>query len=263
MLLGTALTAIVWPAFGAVAAAAPREAARLPADLGWPLWTVVALVTVLGVAASMVARRVEKPSAANSWWRPTTLESIALALAFAFSLAGGRSTLTSTQVSAIAAQIYREDDHVDPLDLADMIRARRLGLRVIDVREGLDSSIYRIPGAESLPLDALTTLEISPREHVVLYSDGGAHAAQAWVLLRARGFTDVKVLKDGMAAWEDEVLGPTPPLTPDDTAQRRFKRARELAIWFGGHPRLEPLGAGAPARPAATSAPRRRRRNTC
>ena len=37
---------------------APREGATLPGDLGWPAWTVVLAITVLGVAASMIARRV-------------------------------------------------------------------------------------------------------------------------------------------------------------------------------------------------------------
>jgi rhodanese-related sulfurtransferase/uncharacterized membrane protein YedE/YeeE len=296
MLVGTALTAVLWPALGIVAADAPREGARLTTDLGWPLWVVVAVITTLGVIASIVARRferrVERPlgaTATSPWWRPTTLESVALTLAFAFAFASERPALAAAQVAVIAAQIANEEDHVDPLDLADMIRERREGLRIIDVREGLDSSTYVIPGAETVPLDELTSLEVSPRDHLVLYSDGGAHAAQAWVLLRARGLTDVKVLKDGMAAWEDEVLEPAPPApsaVAEDTAQRRFKRARDLSLWFGGHVRLEASNesspdelAPAPATPSAApfvisprakdalagqrGAPRKRRRNTC
>jgi rhodanese-related sulfurtransferase len=281
MLVGTALTAILWPALGIVAADAPREGARLTTDLGWPLWVVVAGITTLGVIASMVARRFERRPGATAiapWWRPTTLESVSLTLAFAFAFANERPALAAPQVAAIAEQIAREEDHVDPLDLAEMIRDRRDGLRIVDVREGLDSSTYVIPGAETVPLDELITLAVSPRDHLVLYSDGGAHAAQAWVLLRARGLTDVKVLKDGMAAWEDEVLEPAPPAAAEDTAQRRFKRARDLSLWFGGHVRLEPVpdeSAPPTAAPAAAPfvisprakdalpAPRKRRRNTC
>jgi hypothetical protein len=77
--------------------------------------------------------------------------------------------------------------------------------------------------------------------------------------MRARGVTDALVLKDGLAAWEDEVLAPVRPATTADTAQARYARARELSLWFGGMPRLVPLPEDIRA---AEGAPRRRR-NTC
>jgi rhodanese-related sulfurtransferase len=146
---------------------------------------------------------------------------------------------------------------VAPLDLAAWIRDRRPGLRVIDLREGLDSTAYLIPGAEPVPLARVPALNISVSQPVVLYSDGGTNAAQAWVLLRARGITNVYVLKDGMAAWEDEVLSPHPSTVPDDSAVARFDRARALSLWFGGKPSAE--------RRAPSTRPLRpiRRRNTC
>ncbi|HVT39016.1 MAG TPA: rhodanese-like domain-containing protein, partial [Gemmatimonadaceae bacterium] len=224
------------------------------------VWTVAVLLTAAWVGAEMLARRVERRGV--PWWRPTTMESVALALAVAYGATGSSSILPSARVAAIARQIAREEDHVDPLDLAQAIRERRAGLRIIDVREGLDTETYMIPGAEAVPLDRLAKLEVRPGEHVVLYSDGGAHAAQGWVLLRARGLADVKVLKDGMAAWEDEVMTPAPPLVASDTGTRRFAQARELAHWFGGRPQLVPVangGAGA----GAAGAPHKRRRKTC
>jgi rhodanese-related sulfurtransferase len=141
-------------------------------------------------------------------------------------------------------------------------------LRIIDVREGVDSDTYVIPGAEAVPVTRIAELNVATGDHLVLYSDGGAHAAQAWVLLRARGVRDVLVLKDGMAAWEDEVLSPLASAVPSDTAQARFSRARALSLWFGGHPRLQsavPMRSASSA-PAATSpapAAARRRRKTC
>jgi len=103
----------------------------------------------------------------------------------------------------------------------------------------------------------LDTVRVRPDQQVVLYSDGGAHAAQAWVLLRVRGIRNARVLKDGMAAWEDEVLSPLLPSVPDDSAKARFQQARELSLWFGGFPRLVPDAS------ANSSAPRARRRRTC
>ena len=255
LLAGTALTPAVWPAVRGAIADAPREGARLPEDLGVPLWLVVAAVTVLAVGMALVARRLEQGGA----WRVTRLETVALTLAALFPLVQTRPSMPVTRLAAIAGEISREDDHVDAVELAEWIRDRRPGLRVVDVREGLDSGTYRIPGARSVVLDSLSSLVVNAGELVVLYSDGGAHAAQAWVLLRARGISDVKVLKDGMAAWEDEVLRPSLPATFDDSARRRFDRARAVALWFGGHPRVEPIPNDRPS----TTAPRKRRRNTC
>ena len=60
-----------------------------------------------------------------------------------------------------------------------------------------------------------------------MYSGGGAHAAQAWVLLRARGEREVFFLRGGIAEWLDEVMNPRN--VPDSIAA--------LSKYFGGFPR--------------------------
>lgn len=257
--LGTLVTPLLWPTLGPAAAHLPREAALLPHDFGLPTGIVVLALATLGVVTFALARRAEGGASGPTWWRPTALERGALVLAAAFALVSSRPSATPGQLTAIAQDIEGEQDHVDPLDLAAWIRQRRPGLRVIDVREGLDSTTYIIPGAEIIRLADIGAVTIEPGQLVVLYSDGGTHAAQAWVLLRVRGFTNVRVLKDGMAAWEDEVLSPRAPASPDEAAQRRFERARELSLWFGGHP----VRAGVTSTPPSSSTPRPRRRNTC
>jgi rhodanese-related sulfurtransferase len=258
MLSGTVLTAVLWPAFSDVAAASPREAALLPDDLGLPLWTVVLMVTALAVLAAMIGRRLD-PRGGLVPWRLTTGEAVALALAVAFAAVDGRGGIGAHRLAGIAGEISREADHVEALELAEWIRAGEPRLRIIAVGERSDSATYRIPGSEPVPMEALATLRVGAAERLVLYSEGGAHAAQAWVLMRARGVNDALVLKDGLAAWEDEVLAPVRPASTADTAQARYARARELSLWFGGMPRLVPLPDDARQ---AGSAPRRRR-NTC
>ena len=260
MLGGTAVTALVGPALGGVAGAAPREGALLPGDLGLPLWSIVLAVTALGIAAAMVGRRLA-PRGPTRAWRLTSAEAAALVLAVAFMAVDARVGVgVGGQLAEIAGEITREADHVDALDLAERIRAGEPGLRIIDVREDIGDETYVIPGAEVRTIEDLTTMPVAAGDRVVLYSQGGAHAAQAWVLLRARGIRNAFVLKDGLAAWEDEVLAPRPPSVPHDTAQARYGRARALALWFGGMPRLVPLPDD--ARPAADRSARRRR-NTC
>jgi rhodanese-related sulfurtransferase/uncharacterized membrane protein YedE/YeeE len=261
--LGTLVTPLLWPALGLTAVATPLEGARLPADFGWMPGIVVLGITFLGVGSFMAARRVEVPAGGAPWWHLRSTETAAIALASGLALLGGRPTPVAGQLAAIAGEIAREEDHVDPLVLAAWIKERRPGLRIIDVREGIDSSAYIIPGAEVVDLKHLGSLAFDADQSIVLYSDGGTHAAQAWVLLRTLGITNLHVLKDGMAAWEDEVLSPLAPAADADEATRlRFEQARALSLWFGGRPRraLTPAN-GAPA-PAATPKPRRRR-NTC
>jgi uncharacterized protein len=256
MFAGTALTPVAWPVVRGVVAESPRDASTLASDLGVPLGIVVMLLTAAAVLAMIIGRVMERRSG-GSVWRPTTPESVAMALAATFAVADGRGALPSSRAEAIAAEIERESDHVDALELAELIKSRTPGLRILDLRDHLDTSTYVIPGARSVTLSNIDTVSVAPGEKLVLYSDGGAHAAQAWVLLRVRGIRDALVLKDGMAAWEDEVLSPLAPAVPDDTSRARFVRARELSLWFGGFPRLVPDGST----PASGIRPRRRR--TC
>jgi uncharacterized protein len=257
MFVGTALTPVAWPVVREAVADVPREGATLAADTGIPVGVVVVLLTIAAVLAMIVGRLMERRVTPGSALRPTTPESVALALAVSFAVADGRGTLPSSRTDAIAAEIEAEGDHVDAFELAALIKAGKPGLRVLDLREHLDTSTYIIPGAVPMSMKDLDTLMVKPDEQLVLYSDGGAHAAQAWVLLRVRGIRNARVLKDGMAAWEDEVLAPLLPSVPDDSAKTRFERARELSLWFGGFPRLVPDAS------VSTSTPRARRRRTC
>jgi rhodanese-related sulfurtransferase/uncharacterized membrane protein YedE/YeeE len=253
---GTALTPVAWPAVRGAVADAPREGATLAADLGLPMGIVVMLLTLAAVLAMIVGRLMDARRVATHPWKPTTPESVALALAATFAMADGRGALPAERTNAIATEIVTEADHIDPLDLAEMIQKGTPGLRILDLREGLDTSMYVIPGAVAVGMRFLDSLRPAPDEQLVLYSDGGAHAAQAWVLLRVRGVRNARVLKDGMAAWEDEILAPVLPAVSDDTAKARFARARELSLWFGGFPRLVPDDG-----PVTSTRPRRRR--TC
>lgn len=279
LLLGTASTAFLWPVVDGVMNAGLHEGARLPEDFGVPTGAVVFTVTALAIVAMAVARR-SKFDHTRAWYQPATLEWVALSLAASFWLTEAKPQQSPSRLAAIASEITNEADHVDPLELAEWIKNSKPGLRIIDVRDNVDSNTYVIPGARVLPLDSVPFMEVASNELVVLYSEGGAHAAQGWVLLRARGLKNVRVLKDGMAAWEDEVMSPAPPARSAstgtsaeiaDSATVRFKHARALALWFGGHPRGSDESTQLAVPVSSTSRPisppkpatRVRRRNTC
>lgn len=259
VLAGTLALPLVWPVLSLAAREAPIEGAHLY-DSGISRPVIVLLVTIAGVLAMRIGQRVER-GAGQRWFVPSRLESVALALALAFSISNSSKGESPAQLASIAGEIAREDDHVDALQLAKWIQAGRLGLRVIDVREREDddSTLYSIPGAERVALSSITRLTVAPGEHLVLYSDGGTHAAQAWVLLRARGITDVHVLRDGLAAWEDDVLSPALGAATDSADANHIAEVRALSLWFGGRPRI---GGAFEQSTVKSGAPRRRRR-TC
>ena len=183
---------------------------------------------------------------------PRVLAGIAIGLGVLAAIVGSPmpsvSRTTALDVPALAKTIEHEDDHVTALELAQWIRDRKPGLRVIDVRTPAEFADDRIPTAERADLDALATLSFAPDETVVLYSAGGAHAAQGWIFLRARGLTRVYFLRNGFDDWLDDVMAPTLAEDAAPEARAAFAHASELSHYFGGHPRVG-VSAGDAARP--------------
>jgi rhodanese-related sulfurtransferase len=172
------------------------------------------------------------------------------------------ATAPSIDASALAREIEHEEDHVTAIELAQWIRDRKAGLRVLDVRSDSEFRAYHIPSAERMPLPALATLPPRDGETLVLYSEGGAHAAQGWVLLRANGHRAVYFLRGGLLDWLDEVMS---PVLPADTSRARVSA---LSRYFGGVPRTGavpiPAASSQPATPAtAASAVARIRSRGC
>lgn len=158
-------------------------------------------------------------------------------------LAGGAgATREGVDVTALAREVEAEADHVTARELAAWIRDGRQGLRIIDVREPAEFADYSIPTAENLSLTALTRAAIRPDETVVLYSEGGAHAAQGWFLLRARGVKRVYFLREGLYEWLTQVMNPVLPDGATPAERAAFHSAAELSRYFGGVPRA---GGGA------------------
>lgn len=173
------------------------------------------------------------------------LGALALALGALAAIAGRPSPGGGPiDVAALAGEIDREADHVTAIELAEWIRDRKPGLRVLDVRTDSEYAAYHIPSAEHVPLPRIATLRPASGETLVLYSEGGAHAAQAWVLLRAAGFPRVYFLRGGLLDWLEDVMNPV--LGGD------AERGRALARYFGGMPR-----------PDATTPVRQARRRGC
>jgi rhodanese-related sulfurtransferase len=139
-------------------------------------------------------------------------------------------------IDQAAQAILTGVDHVSARQLAGWIRARKPHLRVIDVRTPEQFAAFAIPTAENLPLDVLLRTRFAPTDILVLYSEEGAHAGQAWALLRALGVTNAWFIAGGLADWHDEVLAPMLPPGAGPAAVREFEATAELSRYFGGEP---------------------------
>jgi rhodanese-related sulfurtransferase len=145
----------------------------------------------------------------------------------------------SLDVRATALLVSSGGDHVTALEVASWIRDRRRHLRIIDVRKAVDYARYSIPTAENISIEDLPDANFSPSDVVVLYSEEGAHAAQAWVLLRALGLKQVYFIGGGLADWRDEVLAPKLRKGASPKERQSFKAVEELSRYFGGLPRTD------------------------
>jgi rhodanese-related sulfurtransferase len=170
------------------------------------------------------------------------------------------STPGQIDVDELASMVVHEQDHVDAIDLAEWIRDQKPGLRVVDVRTESEFVEYHVPAAENIPIEALSRAHFAPNDTIVMYSQGGAHAAQAWVLLRALGYKQVFFLSGGLDEWAIDVMSPVLPDDATAAEQQAFARISEISRYFGGIPHTGPRPAPGAASPAASVLTKLKRR---
>ena len=190
------------------------------------------------------------------WTRHRGLAAAALALGM-IAIAGNpvRGHTVRIDTQELATIVAGKVDHVTATELADAIIRGASDVRLVDIRTPEEFAAYHIPTAENVPITALPDYGLGRNERIVLYSEGGIHSAQAWMLLRAQSYRGVYILFGGLEAWNDEVLHPAAPVdsTPETLAQ--FARASEVARHFGGAPRAASTIGQSPPAPAMSPAP--------
>lgn len=147
---------------------------------------------------------------------------------------GSQFTIDAQELARV---VETTTDHVSPEELADWIIQGKADYRLIDLRTAQEYGEYHIPGAENLGLTALPVAGLQKTEKILLYSEGGIHSAQAWFLLKARGYLAVYMLFGGLDGWKDEVLFPALAANPTPTQTVRFGKMKEVSKFFGGAPR--------------------------
>ena len=137
-----------------------------------------------------------------------------IGLILAFSPVNQTMSLNNNVVN-IAKQIISKEDHITAEELGHIIIDADPDFMVIDVRSEEEYNNYHINPSVNIPLESLFKPEIlndlDPEKLLILYSNGGTHAAQAWVLLQQQGFKNSAVLLGGLNYWVDVYTNPEPP----------------------------------------------------
>ena len=166
------------------------------------------------------------------------LAAIAFVLGFVALFAGSPYTGAGATVNTKELSIVMATgaDQVGVTTLADWIIQGKADFRVVDVRPEAAYAEYHLPPAENIPVAGLVQSSLQRNEKVILYAEDAARAAQAWMLLRAKGYKGVYILRGGLEAWKDSVLFPRIPENPTPAQVVEFARAREVSKFFGGTP---------------------------
>lgn len=161
---------------------------------------------------------------------------LAIAAAILGAGAAGVDIRTGIDPRQLGAEIEAERDHISALDLAERIRGDDPTLQILDLRSSDEFKEFHIPGAHQISIVALAHQSFPHDRNIVLYSEGGAHAAQAWVLLRMRGFRKVVILREGIYEWISRVFEPRLAVDATSSERTEFQRAAALSRFFGGTP---------------------------
>lgn len=146
---------------------------------------------------------------------------------------GSKVTLDTKELSLI---IGKGADHILVEDLADWIIQHRSDYRLIDLRTEKEFAEYHIPTAENVPLTEIEQYPLYRNEKIILYSEGGIHSSQAWMLLRAKGYKNVYMLMGGLDEWKDKILFPKIPENPTQEQLAEFEKIKLVSRHFGGNP---------------------------
>ena len=171
-------------------------------------------------------------------------------LAVAAMLLGGAAAASEVTGSAgprsLASDIAAGRDWTTAVALAERIKAGE-PTSVFDLRTRDEYERFHIPSAAHATFATLIDAPLPRSVPIVVYAGDSVRAAQAWALLRVRGYRHVAYVREGLYEWIARVHEPA--LALDATAAERmaFERLAVLSRYFGGRPRLDVPRAEIPA----------------
>jgi adenylyltransferase/sulfurtransferase len=98
-------------------------------------------------------------------------------------------------------------DEVTVQEMAEALKNKGHGIKVIDVREPDEYQIAHIAGVPLIPLSLLPQrfTELDANQQIYIHCKSGVRSMKALRFLREQGFKYVKSVKGGITAWSDEI----------------------------------------------------------
>jgi rhodanese-related sulfurtransferase len=118
---------------------------------------------------------------------------------------------------------------IAPVQVAEWIRDRKPGLRIIDIRTQGEFDDYHLPRAEWIDVASLPATSFHPDKTLVVVSD---HAVSLMASQR------MYVLRGGIRGWLEDVMNPTITADASPAARAAYARASVISRYFGGVPRV-------------------------
>ena len=142
-----------------------------------------------------------------------------------------RATHGNLDVQRIAQLVDEQEDRVSASELGRWIKDGNASLRIYDIRPDSEYGEFHIPSAARADLTQIATMPLDSSATYVVYADGATPAAQAWVLLHARGIENAYFLRGGLHEWMTTVVNPR---LPERSTRAQRDSVLELTRYFGG-----------------------------
>lgn len=145
-------------------------------------------------------------------------------------------TFTSLNTKEIAYASESRNSKIDVLELAGWLIQGKADYKLIDVRSENSFNEYHIPEAQNFSVLALQNSPLQKNEKIILYSDNEMEAAQAWFLLKSKGYKAVYILSGGLDSWKNRILFPKASANASADEQANYEKIKEISKHFGGVP---------------------------
>jgi rhodanese-related sulfurtransferase len=146
----------------------------------------------------------------------------------------GKTVEVDTQ--KITQAIQYKQDSICIRTLADWLVAGRADFIVVDVRSEKEYMDYHIPTARNISVSELDETDLLRNRRIIIYSSNDIKTAQAWFILRARGYENVYMIYGGIVAWKKKILFPEIPDEPGAVDKPKYAKMIEISEFFGGKP---------------------------
>jgi uncharacterized protein len=206
---------------------------------------LILLIALSAFAATeLVDRRQSRPTGEGPrrWTLEITWQRAVAAglVVMAFGLMSAQSIAGESSTKKLTAMLTSGENLIAATELDKLINDGKR-VTVIDLRAPGAYAAYHVPGSLNLPMEYVAQAQLPEGVPVVLYSEHGTIAGQAWALMASSGI-EAKILADGMHGWRREVLKeigsepkekeaqpagaapPPPPATGIKIPIRRFKK---------------------------------------